>query len=79
MKQEIETIQADALAAIAAAGDEKSLDDARVAFLGKKGKLTAASAGMRHLSNEEKPVIAERNLQYIFQSEALFCRHHPYR
>ena len=59
MKQEIETIQADALAAIAAAGDEKSLDDARVAFLGKKGKLTAASAGMRHLSNEEKPVIGQ--------------------
>jgi len=59
MKQEIETIQTDALEAIAAAGDEKSLDDARVAFLGKKGRLTAASAGMRHLSNEERPVMGQ--------------------
>ena len=59
MKQEIEKIQADALAAISAAGDEKSLDDARVAFLGKKGQLTAASAGMRDLSKEDKPVVGQ--------------------
>ncbi|NWK56436.1 phenylalanine--tRNA ligase subunit alpha [Verrucomicrobiaceae bacterium N1E253] len=59
MKQEIETIQSDALAAIAAASDEKTLDDARVAFLGKKGRLTAAAAGMRHLSSEEKPVMGQ--------------------
>ena len=50
MKQEIETIQTDALEAVGVASDEKSLDDARVAFLGKKGRLTAASAGMKDLS-----------------------------
>ena len=59
MKQEIEAIQSDSLAAIAAATDEKSLDDARVAFLGKKGRLTAAAAGMRNLSSEEKPVVGQ--------------------
>ena len=59
MKQEIETIQSDALAAIAAADDEKSLDDARVAFLGKKGRLTVASAGMKDLSKEEKPAMGQ--------------------
>lgn len=59
MKQEIDTIQTDALAAITAANDEKSLDDARVAFLGKKGRLTAASAGMKDLSKEDKPVMGQ--------------------
>ena len=57
--QEIETIQTDAIAAIQAATDEKSLDDARVAYLGKKGRLTAASAGMKDLSPEEKPVMGQ--------------------
>ena len=59
MKEEIETIQTDALAAIEAADDERSLDDARVAFLGKKGRLTAASAGMKDLSKEDKPVMGQ--------------------
>ena len=59
MNQEIESIQTDALAAIAAAGDEKSLDDARVAFLGKKGVLTAASAGMKDLSKDDKPKMGQ--------------------
>ena len=59
MNQEIEAIQTDALAAIAAASDEKSLDDARVAFLGKKGRLTAASAGMKDLSKEDKPKMGQ--------------------
>jgi phenylalanyl-tRNA synthetase alpha chain len=59
MKEEIELIQTDALTAIAAAGDEQALDDARIAFLGKKGRLTAASAGMKSLSKDEKPVIGQ--------------------
>ncbi len=57
--QEIEIIQTDALAAITAAHDEKSLDDARVAFLGKKGRLTAAAAGMKDLSPEQKPLMGQ--------------------
>ncbi len=59
MKEEIHHIQSEALAAISAAGDESTLDQARVAFLGKKGRLTAASAGMRTLSKEDKPVIGQ--------------------
>ena len=59
MKEEITQIQADALAAIAAASGEQELDEARVAFLGKKGRLTAASAGMKDLSREEKPVAGQ--------------------
>ena len=59
MKEEIEIIQKDALAAIAVADDENSLDDARVAFLGRKGRLTIASAGMKDLSKEDKPVVGQ--------------------
>ena len=59
MKEEIQHIETEALAAIAAAGDEDALDQARVAFLGKKGRLTAASAGMRNLSKEEKPAVGQ--------------------
>ena len=59
MNEEIQSIQTDALAAITAAADEKSLDDARVASLGKKGRLTAAAAGMRDLSSEDKPRLGQ--------------------
>jgi len=59
MNQEIESIQTNAIAAIAAADDEKSLDDARVAYLGKKGHLTAAAAGMKDLSKEDKPKMGQ--------------------
>ncbi len=59
MKEAIAQIQTDALAAIAAASGEQELDEARIAFLGKKGRLTAASAGMKDLSKEEKPVVGQ--------------------
>jgi len=55
MSVDIQAIQDQAIAAIQQAADERSLDEARVAFLGKKGSLTAAQAGMRDLPNEEKP------------------------
>jgi len=59
MKEEIISIQEEAVNAVSEAADFAQLDEARVAFLGKKGKLTAVSAGMRSLSKEEKPVIGE--------------------
>ncbi|MBK1791533.1 phenylalanine--tRNA ligase subunit alpha [Persicirhabdus sediminis] len=59
MKQEIETIQAEALSAIGAAENQAQLEEARIAILGKKGKLTGAAAGMRHLSKEEKPAAGQ--------------------
>ena len=59
MIQEIETIQTDALAAITAVIDEQALEEARIAFLGKKGRLTAASAGMRSCPPEDKPAMGQ--------------------
>ena len=59
MKQELDTIKADALDAISNAADERSLEDARVAFLGKKGRLTAASASMKDVPKEDKPAFGQ--------------------
>ena len=47
MTNDILKIQDEAVAGIGAATDERALEDARVAYLGKKGTMAAASAGMR--------------------------------
>jgi phenylalanyl-tRNA synthetase alpha chain len=57
MKEQILELKGKALAALDAASDVKSLDDARVAFLGKKGELTAVLKQMGKLSAEERPVM----------------------
>ncbi len=54
MNEQIASIQTDALERIAAAADERSLEDARVAVLGKKGSLTLASASIKDVPKEEK-------------------------
>ena len=54
MKEQIPAIQTDALARITAAADERSLEDARVAVLGKKGTLTLAASAMKDVPKEEK-------------------------
>ena len=57
MKEQIEKIRQEALAAIANVEDAKQLDEAKVKYLGKKGELTAVLRGMGALSAEERPVI----------------------
>ncbi len=57
MKDQIEAIQAGALARIEAAADARALEEARVAVLGKKGTLTEVSAGMRDVPKEEKAAV----------------------
>ncbi|HSN20345.1 MAG TPA: phenylalanine--tRNA ligase subunit alpha, partial [Usitatibacter sp.] len=44
---------------IAGAGDEKSLDDLRVRFLGKKGEVSAVLRGMGQLPAAERPRVGE--------------------
>lgn len=57
MKEALEAIRTAAREAIAAAADEKAVDEARVRFLGKKGELTGMLKQMGRLSAEERPVI----------------------
>jgi phenylalanyl-tRNA synthetase alpha chain len=59
MKEQIDSIQSEALAAITAAENERALDDARVAVLGKKGTLTLAAAGIKDVPKEDKASIGQ--------------------
>jgi len=59
MKDDLVRIQSEAVAAIAAASDDAELEKARVAYLGKKGSITAVSAAMKDLPKEEKPAMGQ--------------------
>ncbi|MBQ9968596.1 MAG: phenylalanine--tRNA ligase subunit alpha, partial [Oscillospiraceae bacterium] len=59
MKQQLETIRQEALAAMAQAADQQELDALRVKYLGKKGELTAVLKQMGKLSAEERPVMGQ--------------------
>ncbi len=57
MKQDLDALQEKALSGIRVCADEKSLQDTKVSFLGKKGQLTLILRGMKDLSAEERPVM----------------------
>ena len=59
MKEQIGSIETDALAQLAAATSERALDDARVAVLGKKGTLTLAAAGIKDVPKEDKAAVGQ--------------------
>ncbi len=59
MKQQLETIRSEALAALSKAADTQELDALRVRYLGKKGELTAVLKQMGKLSPEERPVMGQ--------------------
>lgn len=59
MNSDLSDIQTAALAAIDAANDFQSLEQAKIDFLGKKGKVSVASALMKTLPNEEKPAFGQ--------------------
>ncbi len=57
MKQTLENIRQQALAAVEAAQTPAALEELRVKFLGKKGELTAVLKMMGKLTPEERPVM----------------------
>ncbi len=59
MKEKLELLKSEALAAVAAASDEKQIDDVRIKYLGKKGELTAILKQMGSLTPEERPVMGQ--------------------
>ncbi|MEM7384115.1 MAG: phenylalanine--tRNA ligase subunit alpha [Verrucomicrobiota bacterium] len=58
--EDLAAIEAEAKAAIAELKDEKAFEACRIAYLGKKGKLTGVAAGMRDVSKENKPAVGKR-------------------
>ena len=55
-----ERIESAALAAVAVAGDEQSLENVRVRFLGRKGEVTALLKGLGSLDPAERPAAGAR-------------------
>ncbi len=55
MKEELENLRKLSMDLIGKTKFEKDLQDVRVAYLGKKGKLTAILKGMKDLPGEERP------------------------
>ena len=60
MLAQLDTLKAEALAVLANAHDEAALEAARVNFLGKKGSLTALSAGMRDVAPDLKKAVGAK-------------------
>ena len=54
-----EEYQKEALVALDVASDSKQVEQLRVAFLGKKGKITGLMKEMRSLAPEDKPKLGE--------------------
>ncbi len=58
--ENLEALTDEALRAVAAADDVAALDQVRVEYLGKKGKITALLKGLGQLSAEERPAAGAR-------------------
>ncbi|MBE5942336.1 MAG: phenylalanine--tRNA ligase subunit alpha [Lachnospiraceae bacterium] len=59
MKEKLEAIKAEALAKIENANDLDTLNDIKVAVLGKKGELTAVLKSMKDVPAEERPMVGQ--------------------
>lgn len=59
MKEQLEKIKQEALAAMETVTDSAELEALRVKFLGKKGELTAVLKQMGGLSPEERPIMGQ--------------------
>lgn len=57
---QIQQVQEEALASIAAAQNLDALQQARIAYLGKKGSIQALMSRMKDLSKEEKPAFGQK-------------------
>ena len=59
MKEKLQKIREEAIRQIEGSDELGKLNDVRVAFLGKKGELTAVLKGMKDVSPEERPVVGQ--------------------
>src|SRR3954462_3512235 len=59
MSHELEQLREAALADVAAASDEQTLEAARVRYLGRAGSISAWAERMKSLSKEEKPIVGK--------------------
>ncbi|MDM7953634.1 MAG: phenylalanine--tRNA ligase subunit alpha [Cyanobium sp. CZS 25K] len=60
LTDQLERLEAEAAAAIAAAEDASALEELRVGLLGKKGRLSGVLGAMGRLPGEERPLVGQR-------------------
>ncbi len=71
MKQALEKIKAEAIAALSAGKSAQEIEELRVKYLGKKGELTAILKQMGSLSPEERPKMGQLVNEAKAELEAL--------
>ena len=59
MKEQLEQLKAQALAALQEASTPAALEDVRLRYLSKKGEVTSVLKMMGKLSAEERPIIGQ--------------------
>jgi len=59
MKEQLQTLEKEAIAKLHDANDLKDIQAVQVTYLGRKGSITEVLRGMGKLSKEERPVIGE--------------------
>ncbi|MGI6070806.1 MAG: phenylalanine--tRNA ligase subunit alpha [Blautia sp.] len=59
MKQKLQELHSEAMKKIQASEGLDKLNEVRVAYLGKKGELTALLKGMKEVSAEERPIVGQ--------------------
>ncbi|MGB0610885.1 MAG: phenylalanine--tRNA ligase subunit alpha, partial [Verrucomicrobiales bacterium] len=60
MLEQLQTILSEATSEISKANTLDELNNLKVSLLGKKGRLTLTAAGMKDLSNEERPLAGKK-------------------
>ncbi len=60
LKCELELLEQEAEKEIQAAGDKETLENLRVNFLGKKGRLSRVLGGMGKLPDKDRPLVGQR-------------------
>ncbi len=71
MKAKLEAIKEEALSLMKEADSLDKLNDVRVGFLGKKGKLTAVMKGMKDVAPEDRPAFGQMVNEVRGQIEAV--------
>ncbi len=71
LTEQLEALETEAAAEIAAAADAEALEQLRVSLLGKKGRLSAVLGAMGKLPGNERPVVGQRANVLKTQVQAL--------
>ena len=59
MKEKLQKIREEAISQIQSSKELSKLNDVRVAFLGKKGELTAVLKGMKDVLPQDRPAVGQ--------------------